>query len=302
MYLYMINNIFNYIHIDINQFFYESLNNYNDENNDNENNDNDNKKNIESPIFDFKKMFRKNKKNSENYKEENIKENNLNEEKNFINFLSDKGNPENLNIKKKNSERSKEENLLQEEIKSVSEKKDLIRKDDKMKKEKEKSNEKVEEIEKEIELSKINESQDEEQNVIKKIIFFNFSPSAVFFSCCCTKKNKKKLELYDKSYKKLDFHLNIFFYLKMIQEIEIIKTLMFDNDQTGLIDFISKPMMASDIDINYESGLVEKILDEELNLNNALNAYNNILKKKSLKEYDIKLINIMKYELDNIFG
>ena len=95
--------------------------------------------------------------------------------------------------------------------------------------------------------------------------------------------------------------MNVLFYLKLIQEIEVIKTISFEYDQIGLINFISKPLITSEENLNLPKPKeIEKIFDIELDLENVLDAYDKILQKKELNDMDHKLLKMLKVELDNI--
>jgi len=140
------------------------------------------------------------------------------------------------------------------------------------------------------------------KNKLKKPIYFNFNFFEICFRplCALFRCRKKKYELYDKSFQNINNHLNIFFYLKLIQEIEIIKTLTFNEFQIGIINFISKPMMSHDLNFNIpEAKDLEEMFDQELDLGNVLAAYENIL-QVNLNNIDYKLIELLRFELKTL--
>jgi len=153
------------------------------------------------------------------------------------------------------------------------------------------------------------ESNDENKNNYidaKKKIQINFNFIEIFCKCFCyaSKRNAEKYKLYKQSFKSINDHLNIYFYLKMIQEMDIIKTLVFTNDHIGLLAFIAKPMICKEINSNlnqiYDSKNIKEIFNEELSLENALNIYRSMLKNNKLTEIDHKILKIFNYELDSI--
>ena len=68
-------------------------------------------------------------------------------------------------------------------------------------------------------------------------IFFRFCP-------CKTKKLNLKNKFYEKASKKMEYYFDIFTYIKKMQEIDIIKYLLLDQDQIKLLNFISKPSVS----------------------------------------------------------
>ncbi len=135
-------------------------------------------------------------------------------------------------------------------------------------------------------------------------IHLDSSPLNMFFISLfsiCSKKKSKKIDLYEKSILSIKNNMNILFYLKLIQEIEIIKTISFEYDQIGLLNFISKPLITNEENLKLpNSKEIEKIFNIELDLENVLDAYEKILQKKELNEMDHKLLKMLKVELDKI--
>jgi hypothetical protein len=142
------------------------------------------------------------------------------------------------------------------------------------------------------------------ENKYRKKVYFDFSVFDIFCKFCfiCCKLKNKKYNLYKQSFKSINDQLNVYFYLKLIQEIEIIKTLVFTIDQIGLINFISKPMICNELNStskNREIG-IEEMFYRELDIDNVIYNYKNILLEKNLNDVDHKLITILHYELDNL--
>jgi len=91
----------------------------------------------------------------------------------------------------------------------------------------------------------------------------------------------------------------------MVQEIEVIKTLVLTNEHIGLLSFFAKPMISNEINSNLykiDSNNIKEIFNEELSLENALNFYRCMLTtNRELTELDHKILKIFMFELDSIF-
>ena len=105
--------------------------------------------------------------------------------------------------------------------------------------------------------------------------------------------------MYDYSYRSINHQLNIYFYLKIIQEIDVIKSLIFNTEQINLINFIAKPVISNDFE-EVNSGQIQQIFKNELDINNVLDNYKKILNINKLEEIDHKLIRILNYEFNNL--
>jgi len=147
-----------------------------------------------------------------------------------------------------------------------------------------------------------NKDNKKHENIRK--ISFNFSPFDIFcqlFNKCCPKK-KRYLRLYKKAFHNINNHLNIYFYLKLIQEIEIIKYLAFNENQINIINFVSKPLMSEEVNFkNPEPSEIKQLFNYEADINIGIKAYKNIINTStSLTKIDYKLLDIFKSELDSI--
>jgi len=143
-------------------------------------------------------------------------------------------------------------------------------------------------------------------NKLRKINF-DFSPMDIFckpFTACCPKK-RRYLALYKKAYHNINNHLNIYFYLKLIQDIEIIKHIAFNDEQINILNFVAKPLMSEEVNFkNPNPYEIDKLFDNEANINNGLNAYEKIIykDKKLFTELDFKFLKLFKSELDSIIN
>lgn len=140
---------------------------------------------------------------------------------------------------------------------------------------------------------------------LKKKIYFDLNAFEIFCKVLClfNKNRQEKYQLYKKSYKSINNQLNIFFYLKLIQDIEIMKSLLFTIEQIDILNFVAKPMIGKDVKTsNLNEIEVEEMFSQEQNVDNALDAYKNILNNKSFSEIDHKLIGMLKYEFQDVIS
>jgi len=136
-----------------------------------------------------------------------------------------------------------------------------------------------------------------------KNIYFNFNPLEIMFRpiCALFNSNKKTYDLYEKCYKNIDHHLNIMFYIKLVQEIEIIKHVLFSDYDISLINFIAKPLMSYHNKINIpKMNDIDGMFLHESDIENALFAYKKKLENFESTEKDQKLINMIQEELNEI--
>ncbi len=138
-----------------------------------------------------------------------------------------------------------------------------------------------------------------------KPIIFNFSIIDIFFKFClvkCSKKKRTEFNLYSKALSFINNQLNIYFYLKVIQELDLIKTALFSKDEMKILNFVAKPIILEEEKNDYaisEDALKNNIIYEK-NLEEVVLAYEKTLKKKDIKESSKNLLKILHDELRNI--
>ncbi len=134
-----------------------------------------------------------------------------------------------------------------------------------------------------------------------------------FFFCKLIKKKNIENKIFDQGNKKLNYYLDVLTVIKKLQELELIKRIIFSADQQSLINFLSKPII-SVFDINYNNYSsnkidffsFEKMLMIEKNINsedlaNISNSYNNLLSNLSKDEMNINLIKIFETKIKYLF-
>jgi hypothetical protein len=108
----------------------------------------------------------------------------------------------------------------------------------------------------------------------KKALSFNFL-EIIFGRICCNKKLTMKKQLFEKSREKLHYYMDVHTYIKKMQEIDILKFLLLNDDQRTLFNFIAKPS------ISLTNRNNDKFLHNEI-LQNQQIGYN--LNKEEIKE------------------
>ena len=145
-----------------------------------------------------------------------------------------------------------------------------------------------------------------EKNKIKKKTSLNANFCHIicrFFNLGSCGKNRKLNEI---CIKEIESHMNIFIYFKMIQEIQIIKRLLFTQDQTNFINFLARPTVGvdktNDTELNklqHENLNIEE--NEEIKLEKIQGSFRNILEEEEqLNVIDHNLIRFFIQEYDHI--
>jgi hypothetical protein len=124
------------------------------------------------------------------------------------------------------------------------------------------------------------------------------------FFFCCSKKNRKKKKLFDKCEERIYYYLDIFVYSKKMQEIDLLKYSLFDEDQFVLFKYLSTPpIKLSDKNIGLykefqeHQSTVRKKMEKE-DVDELFKAYKKISEKEKLNFEDIKLLRLINAEID----
>ena len=137
--------------------------------------------------------------------------------------------------------------------------------------------------------------------------FANLNIFQIFFSSlffCVSKKNYRRYQIFKNEEKKIHYYLDIFTYVKKMQEIDLLKYCLFDEEQLNLFEFLSKPPYKfTEID-NYN--IYKEFEDKQTKLgvlgkheiNNLFNSYKKIRDKKNLTFEDLKLLRLVKADVE----
>ena len=137
--------------------------------------------------------------------------------------------------------------------------------------------------------------------------FANLNIFQIFFSSlffCVSKKNYRRYQIFKNAEKKIHYYLDIFTYVKKMQEIDLLKYCLFDEEQLNLFEFLSKPPYKfTEID-NYN--IYKEFEDKQTKIgvlgkreiNNLFNSYKKIRDKKNLTFEDLKLLRLVKADVE----
>ena len=139
---------------------------------------------------------------------------------------------------------------------------------------------------------------------MKKPIFFNCFEIILRLCFCKSSKLYLKNLLYQKALKKLNNYLDIINYIKKMQEIDILKFLLLDEDQVKIFNFLTMPsisMKYSDSDDYYKNLLRARVNKGKLDsdeLHELIKSYN-VIKNKN-DELNNRLFYLFDNEVDHL--
>ncbi len=120
----------------------------------------------------------------------------------------------------------------------------------------------------------------------------------------CSNLQRKRYEIIKKAENKIHYYLDIYTYIKKMQEIDLIKYCLFDNEQMNLFDFLSNPPIKIENlkgKFIYQEFERKQINVKSLGLkemDDIFTSYNNIRNKKNVSFEDLKLLRLVKAEVD----
>jgi hypothetical protein len=122
--------------------------------------------------------------------------------------------------------------------------------------------------------------------------------------CCCFqgKRDKMKQRLFERGYKKFSYDMDILTYIRKMHEIDILKYLLFNNQQTSLFNFVSKPSVSLISKNELIDSLPEKF-DVKFNKNeiDLLHKYfHEMIVSNYQSKFDKKLLKLVASEIDNL--
>ena len=139
--------------------------------------------------------------------------------------------------------------------------------------------------------------------------------SAVFTSMCfwTSKYQKRRYELLNEAERKVHYYLEVFNYIKGMQEIDLLKYCLFDNEQITLFDYLaspplfdylaSPPLKTSSKKMNaiykeFESEQVNVGKIQKKEIDKVYDCYNIIRNKNSVTFEDLKLLRLINAEVE----
>ena len=148
---------------------------------------------------------------------------------------------------------------------------------------------------------------DTSNNKIKKKFIYRISTPQIIKSIYCTcfsHKLKKKKKFYDLCKEKLNNYLDINNYIKSVQDINLLKYIIFDFDQLLLFNYLErKAVKLNDKKENkiydrYKKKIESKWVYNRNESDEVYTTFKRICKKKQINFEDIKLIRLLNAEVD----
>ena len=137
-------------------------------------------------------------------------------------------------------------------------------------------------------------------NEMKNISICNLLFSELFF---WTNKNQKRNKIfYEKAQDKIHYYLDIYNYIKKMQDIDLLIYTLFDNDQIKLFDYLSIPPLKIDYNKNdiYNEFENKQIIFHKCDykkIDDLILSYNNIRKREKTNFEDLKLMRLVNAEI-----
>lgn len=148
---------------------------------------------------------------------------------------------------------------------------------------------------------------DTSNNKIKKKFIYRISTAQIIKSIYCTcfsHKLKKKKKFYDLCKEKLNNYLDINNYIKSVQDINLLKYIIFDFDQLLLFNYLErKAVKLNDKKENkiydrYKNKIENKWVYNRNESDEVYTTFKRICKKKQINFEDLKLIRLLNAEVD----
>jgi hypothetical protein len=133
----------------------------------------------------------------------------------------------------------------------------------------------------------------------------NYVSSIFTYICFWTSKyQKRKFELLQNAEKKILYYLEVFNYIKKIQEVDLMKYCLFDKEESFLLNFLSYPSFRTCSNIinetnkEFESEQIPYQKLQKKEIDEVFNYYNYIKNKENITKKNIKLLKLMDAEVD----
>ncbi len=119
----------------------------------------------------------------------------------------------------------------------------------------------------------------------------------------CGKKVDKKNNIISKAEDRVHYYLDVFNYIKKMQEIDLLTYCLLDHDQYNLFDYLSKPPIK--IEEDKTNNIYNEFLERQISyksigkkeIDNLFKSYNNIRRKDEMLFEDLKLLRLVNAEV-----
>ena len=138
-----------------------------------------------------------------------------------------------------------------------------------------------------------------------KLEYSNLNICKILYASLCfwaSKKQKRRIRLINKAEDKIHYYLDIYTYIKKMQEIDLLKYCLFDDDQATLFKFLSKPPIQMGTG---PLGLYKEFEEQQVNykrldkpeIDALYHSYKKIRDKESITFEDLKLLRLVTAEI-----
>jgi len=146
-------------------------------------------------------------------------------------------------------------------------------------------------------------------SVLKKnpYAIYAFDILCKLLCCCSTFLNNKKLKLFENAEKKFNHNIDMVTYMKKMQELDIIKYLLLDENTLELVNFISKPCVSmstkkiedSEYKLFFET-IEEVNFVSYQNIDSVKKCYDSILEKSERSHIEERIIKLFEMQIEEI--
>ena len=155
------------------------------------------------------------------------------------------------------------------------------------------------------EISNYNSKQKNKKENTTRLEYSKLNICNIIYATFCfwaSKKQKRRHRLISKAETKIHYYLDIYTYIKKMQEIDLLKYCLFDEDQTTLFKFLSKPPIQLG---SGPLGLYKEFEEQQVNykrldkpeIDALYHSYKTIRDKEEISFEDLKLLRLVTAEI-----
>ena len=127
----------------------------------------------------------------------------------------------------------------------------------------------------------------------------------VYYLCCGKQKeSKEKREFYLSAEENYYYNVDIITYMRKMQEFEVLKQVLLDDNSLKILDFISKPGVAGIIDRQRNSNSHKHDFflkpDHEKEVDNLIDSYHSLKKKEDISPVEAKIVKMFENQIEDL--
>ncbi|MCQ2820567.1 MAG: hypothetical protein MJ252_25155 [archaeon] len=129
-----------------------------------------------------------------------------------------------------------------------------------------------------------------------------------YMACsCCSSRMKKRLDVVNAAADRIHHYLDIYTYIKKMQEIDILKYTLFDDDQMYMFNFLANPPVSGFSDSNSTYSEFQKLqkgykVITKNEVDALIQSYMNVKSQKEVSFEDYKLLKLVHAEVEFLNG